>query len=115
MRPEGGLPEVIRLRDARGERPENAAGIGAFWYEPEVWTLPLSPAARVLYAGLCSFLAHGEINRRDLRNTLKDHPDEAIAAALEELQQGGLLKPLPEGPTTSYEVRSAREPGRQPS
>ena len=44
MKPEGGLPEVIRLRDARGGRPENAAGIGAFWYEPEVWTLPLSPA-----------------------------------------------------------------------
>ena len=65
----------------------------------------------MLYAGLCSFLAHGEINRRDLRGTLKDHPDEAIADALEELQLGGLLRPLPGGPTTSYEVRSAREPG----
>ncbi len=107
----GYLPEVIRLRDARGERPDNAAGIGAFWYEPEIWTLPLSPAARVLYAGLCSFLAHGEINRRDLRNTLKDHPDEAISAALEELQQGGLLRPLPGGPA-SYEVRSARQLGQ---
>lgn len=112
MKPEGDLPEVVRLRDARGERPENAAGIGAFWYEPEVWTLPLSPAARVLYAGLCSFLAHGEINRRDLRNTLKDHPDEAVAAALEELQQGGLLRPVPGDTVTAYEVRSAREPGR---
>src|SRR5215216_4227679 len=39
------LPEVIRLRDARGERPANAAGIGEFWYETEVWTLPLSPDA----------------------------------------------------------------------
>lgn len=108
------LPEVIRLRDARGERPENAAGVGAFWYEPEIWSLPLSPAAKVLYAGLCSFLAHGEINRKDLRNTLKDHPDEAVSAALEELQRGGLLKPLP-GAASSYEVRSAREPGRRPS
>ena len=106
------LPEVIRLKDARGGRPENAAGIGAFWYEPEVWTLPLSPAARVLYAGLCSFLAHGEINRRDLRNTLKDHPDTAIADALGELQRGGLLGPLPGGPTAAYEVNSARKAGR---
>ena len=55
MRTESKLPEVIQLRDARGERPENAAGIGEFWYEPEVWMLPLSPDARVLYAGLCSF------------------------------------------------------------
>lgn len=108
MEASSGLPEVIRLRDARGERPENAAGVGAFWYEPEIWALPLSPAARVLYAGLCSFLAHGEINRRDLRGTLKDHPDEAIAAALRELQQGGLLRPLP-GVGDAYEVHSARE------
>ncbi len=91
MSPE--LPEVVRLRDARGERPENAAGIGGFWYEPEVWTLPLSPAARVLYAGLCSFLGHREINRRDLRNTLKGHPDREIARALEELVRNDLLVP----------------------
>ena len=87
------LPEVIRLNDARGERPEDAAGIGAFWYEPAVWSLPLSPAARVLYAGLCSFLGHREINRRDLRNTLKGSPDPEIARALEELVDRGLLAP----------------------
>jgi preprotein translocase subunit Sec61beta len=85
------LPEVIRLRDARGERPESAAGIGEFWYEPEVWALPLSPAARVLYAGLCSFLGHREINRKDLRNTLKGHPDTEIARAIEELVRHDLL------------------------
>ena len=67
----GELPEVTYLYDARDVRPQNAAGIGDFWYEPEIWALPLSPAARVLYAGLCSFLGHGEINRQDLRNTLK--------------------------------------------
>lgn len=91
MKPSLTLPEVIRLRDARGKRPENAAGIGEFWYEAEVWTLPLSPDARVLYAGLCSFLAHREINRQDLRNTLKDRPDMEIARALEELVGHDLL------------------------
>ena len=106
------LPEVVRLRDARGERPQNAAGIGLFWYEPEVWALPISPAARVLYAGLCSFLAQGEINRKDLRATLKDHPDGAIAEALEELVGSGLLLPITTTTGASYEVRSAREPGR---
>ena len=102
MKPAPTLPEVIRLRDARGGRPENAAGIGEFWYEPEVWTLPLSPAARVLYAGLCSFLGHREINRHDLRNTLKGHPDGEIARALEELVRHYLLVPDALG----YEVRS---------
>jgi preprotein translocase subunit Sec61beta len=103
-----GLPEVIRLRDARGERPENAAGIGLFWYEPEVWALSISPAARVLYAGLCSFLAQGEINRKDLRNTLRDHPDDAIAEAINELVGGGLLVPVSGGSQPAYEVRPAR-------
>jgi preprotein translocase subunit Sec61beta len=101
------LPEVIRLQDARGLRPENAAGIGEFWYEPEVWTLPLSPDARVLYAGLCSFLDHREINRRDLRNTLVGHPDGEIARALEELVRHDLLAPASRG----YEVRSVGEFG----
>jgi hypothetical protein len=101
------LPEVIRLRDARGGRPENAVGIGEFWYEPEVWTLPLSPDARVLYAGLCSFLGHREINRQDLRNTLKGHPDAEIARALEELVRHYLLAPASLG----YEVRSIGEFG----
>ena len=104
-----GLPEVVQLRDARGERPENAAGIGLFWYEPEVWALPISPSARVLYAGLCSFLAPGEINRKDLRGTLKDHPNERIAGAFDELVAHGLLAPVSGGATPTYEVRSARK------
>ena len=110
MNPGDDLPEVIGLRDDRGERPENAAGIGLFWYEPEVWALPISPTARVLYAGLCSFLAQGEINRKDLRGALKDHPDEAIAAAFDELVGQGLLRPIP-APNAFFEVRSARDPG----
>jgi hypothetical protein len=97
------LPEVIRLRDTRGGPPENAVGIGEFWYEPEVWTLPLSPDARVLYAGLCSFLGHREINRQDLRNTLKGHPDREIARVLEELVRHYLLVP---DASQGYEVRS---------
>ena len=108
MKPTPTLPEVIRLRDARGERPESAAGIGGFWYEPEVWTLPLSPDARVLYAGLCSFLGHKEINRRDLRNTLKDRPDVEIARTIEELVRHELLVP---DDTRGYEVRSLDEFG----
>lgn len=106
------LPEVIRLRDARGERPQNTAGIGEFWYEPEIWSLPLSPAAKVLYAGLCSFLAHAEINHRDLRNTLKDRTDEEIVEALEDLVRYGLLAPI-DGSTgddlPAYQVRSVRD------
>ena len=108
----GTIPEVIRLRDARGGKPENAAGIGAFWYEPEVWTLPISPTARVLYAGLCSFLPPGEINRKDLRNTLKDHPDAAISEAFDELVGNGLLCPVSGGDVPAYEIRPARERGR---
>ena len=101
---------MVRLLDARGERPENAAGIGLFWYEPEVWALPISPSARVLYAGLCSFLAQGEINRKDLRGTLKDHTDEAIAEAIDELVGQGLLVTVSGGNLPAYEVRSARTP-----
>jgi hypothetical protein len=100
------LPEVIRLRDARGERPENAAGIGEFWYEPEVWTLPISPDARVLYAGLCSFLGHREINCKDLRNTLKDRPDREISRSIEELVLHSLLVPADDG---AYEVCAVDE------
>jgi preprotein translocase subunit Sec61beta len=105
-----GLPEVVRLLDARGERPQSAAGIGHFWYEPEIWALPISPSARVLYAGLCSFLAQGEINRKDLRGTLKDHPDEAIARAIGVLLDSRLLVPVEGGSLPAYEVRSARAP-----
>jgi hypothetical protein len=105
------LPEVTRLYDARPSRPENAVGIGDFWYEPEVWDLPLSPASRVLYAGLCSFLGHGEINRRDLRNTLKDCSDKEIAEALEELVRHSLVvsEPVPGRDVAGYTVRSVEE------
>jgi hypothetical protein len=105
----GELPEVTYLYDARAVRPQNAAGIGDFWYEPEIWALPLSPAARVLYAGLCSFLGHGEINRKDLRNTLKSCSDAGIAGALEELVRHNLLATGPEGNLARYTVRSVRE------
>ncbi len=101
----GDLPEVTLLRDTRPSRPENAVGIGDFWYEPGVWRLPLSPAARVLYAGLCSYLGQGEVNRKDLRNTLKDCSDAEIAGALAELARHGLLVPAHRG----YEVRSVDE------
>lgn len=102
------LPEVISLHDARGERPENAVGIGGFWYEPEVWTLPLSPAPKVLYAGLCSFLGHGQINRKDLRASLKDSSEEEIAAALDELTRHGFLKLL-DMALPGFAVRSVGE------
>jgi hypothetical protein len=92
---EGELPEVTLLCDARGERPESAVGIGALWYEPEVWSLPLSPAARVLYASLCFFLARGEINRTDLRNTLKSCSDAEILGAFDELVHHTLLAVQP--------------------
>ncbi|MGB3635778.1 MAG: hypothetical protein WA982_17210 [Rubrobacteraceae bacterium] len=92
------LPEVTFLQDTRGERPSNAVGAGEFWYEPEVWTLPgLSPAARVLYTGLCSFLGPGEINHHDLRNTLKANTDGEISAAFDELVHQKLLEPTSRG------------------
>lgn len=100
----GGLPEVVFLTDERGERPQNAAGAGDFWYEPEVWALPLSPAAKVLYASLCSYIGHGEIHRHDLRATLKDSSDKEIAEALEELVDYDLLSSASGG----YVVHSIR-------
>jgi hypothetical protein len=106
------LPEVTLLHDARPARPENAAGVGDFWYEPEVWSLPLSPATRVLYASLCSFLGQGEINRKDLRNALKDCSDVEILGALEELVRHNLLVPKPtprDKAFASYTVRSVEE------
>ncbi|WP_047866084.1 hypothetical protein [Rubrobacter aplysinae] len=86
------LPEVTPLEDARPERPADAVGIGEFWYEPAIWEAPVSPAARVLYAGLCSFVPNGKINRRDLRNTLEGTPDPEIQATLDELVQESLLQ-----------------------
>jgi hypothetical protein len=107
------LPEVTLLYDARGPRPENAAGIGEFWYEPEIWSLPLSPSSKVLYAGLCSFLRHGQINRKDLRGALKNCTDEEITAALQALIRHGLLSPAPRVPPAEtlpgYTVRSVKE------
>ena len=86
------LPEVTPLEDARSGRPADAIGIGEFWYEPAIWEAPVSPAARVLYAGLCSFLPNGKINRRDLRNTLEGSPDAEISQTLDELVEAGLLR-----------------------
>ena len=105
------LPEVTLLRDARGGRPQSAVGIGDFWYEPEVWSLPLSPAARVLYAGLCSFLTRGEINRKDLRNTLKSCSDAEILGTFRELTHHNLLaqRPTSKGDLASYAVRSVQD------
>lgn len=106
------LPEVTVLADARGPRPENAVGIGGFWYEPEVWSLPVAPAAKVLYAGLCSYLGHGQINRKDLRETLRSGTDEEIAGALEDLVRHGLLLPGERttrgGNLPGFEVRSVK-------
>ena len=104
------LPEVTLLRDARGPRPPNAVGAGEFWYEPAVWTLPgLSPAAQVLYTGLCSFLGPGEINHHDLRNTLKASADQEIATAFDELSHHNLLASVKAGSLQRYEVRSVME------
>jgi hypothetical protein len=107
------LPEVTILFDTRGTRPGNAAGVGEFWYEPEIWSLPLSPASKVLYAGLCSFLGHGQINRRDLRGTLKERDDEDIATAFGHLVRHKLLVPADRiknsGTMPGYEVRSVKE------
>lgn len=102
------LPEVTLLVDSRGERPPNAVGIGEFWYEPEVWQLPLSPAAKVLYAGLCSYLGHREINRKDLRNTLKSSTDREISGALDELVRHSLFVPAG-GTPPGYRVNSVRK------
>jgi hypothetical protein len=86
------LPEVTPLEDARPVRPADAVGIGEFWYDPGIWEAPVSPAARVLYAGLCSFAPNGKINRRDLRNTLEGAPDPEVQAALDELVEAKFLK-----------------------
>ena len=102
------LAEVTLLYDARPGRPQGAVGVGEFWYEPGVWSLPLSPGARVLYAGLCSFLGHGEINRKDLRNVLKDRSDREILGTFKELVGHDLLAPDPSG---GYGVRSVGEFG----
>lgn len=115
MRIEDRLPEVTLLHDVRGARPENAVGIGEFWYEPEVWSLPLLPASKVLYAGLCSFLGHGQINRKDLRGALIGYADGEISATLQDLVRHGLLVPVSRaassGPLPGYQVRSVRRFG----
>jgi hypothetical protein len=107
------LPEVTILFDVRGARPENAVGVGEFWYQPEVWSLPLSPTSKVLYAGLCSFLGHGQINHKDLRGTLKERTDEEITVALEHLVRHKLLVPSDKitnsGTLPGYEIRSVKE------
>ena len=113
MKAETVLPEVTLLHDAREARPENPVGVGDFWSEPEVWSLPLPPASKVLYAGLCSYLRHGQINRKDLRGTLKNSSDEEIAGALEDLVRHGLLVSAEEVVSScglsGYKVRSVKE------
>jgi hypothetical protein len=110
---ENKLPEVTLLHDARGTRPDNAVGVGEFWYEPEVWALPLPPTSKVLYAGLCSFLGHGQINRKDLRNNLKDCSDEDIIMAHEHLVLHGLLvsasRTTRSGVVPGYTVQSIKD------
>ncbi len=112
-KPRATLPEVTLLLDARGPRPPNAVGIGEFWYEPEIWSLPLPPAPKVLYAALCSFLGHGQINRRDLRNALKGSTHEELATALKDLVRHRLLVPADRvtnsGTVAGFEVRSVKE------
>ncbi|HZY66072.1 MAG TPA: hypothetical protein VFE21_09355 [Rubrobacteraceae bacterium] len=51
----------------------------------------------MLYAGLCSFAGHREINRKDLRNVLKGSTDEEINEAFEELIRRNLLEPSSRG------------------
>lgn len=99
------LPEVTLLFDGRGPRPSNAIGVGGLWYEPEVWQLPMGPAEKVLYAGLCSHMGHRQINRKDLRATLAGSTDEQIADALEGLARHGLLVPT-SGTLPGYELQS---------
>ena len=112
MKTEAALPEVTLLYDARGARSENAVGVGDFWYEPKVWTLYLYPTSKVLYAALCSFLGHGQINRKeDLRAALKGCTDKEIAGAFEDLLRRGLLAPVTAdtGVLPGYEVHSTEE------
>ena len=96
----------------RGEHPDNAAGIGEFWYEPEVWSLPISLRPRPL-CGPVLLLGHREINRKDLRNTLKGSANaEILAQAFEELVRRNLLRPTsqrPGGILPEYAVQSVSE------
>ena len=107
----GELPEVTLLYDARTVRPHNA--VGEFWYEPELWSLPLSPASRVLYTAVCAFLGHGEINRKDLRNALRSSTDAEIARTFEDLVRHNLLSPTPKttpgGTVVGYTVHSIKD------
>lgn len=75
MKTEETLPEAILLHAARGGRPENTAGAGNSGASRRSSRSPSPPAPKVLYAGLCSFLGYGQINRKNLRNTLKDRTD----------------------------------------
>jgi hypothetical protein len=104
------LPEVTLLRDTRGPRPQNAVGVGDLWYEPEVWRLSVPPAEKVLYWGLCSHVGHGQINRKDLRATLKESGDADIASALRGLVRRGLLVPFDADNLPGFEVRSVAGP-----
>jgi hypothetical protein len=83
---------------------------GALVRAGEAWSLLLSLTARVLYAGLCSFLGHGEVNRKDLRNALKNCSDAEVISAFAELVHRNLLapKPVSRGGLASYAVSSVQ-------
>ncbi len=102
------LQEVTLLCDARGTSAERGGDRGVLVRAGEAWSHPLSPTARVLYASLCSFLGHGEINRQDLRNALKSCSDAEILRTFEELVHHNLL--TPKAPSRdSYALRSVQE------
>ena len=104
------LPEVTLLYDARGRRTLSAWATSGT--SRRSGTPPL-PRREGSLAGLCSFLGHGQINRKDLRGTLKNSTDEEIVAAHEDLVHHGLLVPADEvmgcGVLSGYRVRSMRE------
>ena len=100
------LPEVTLLRDARPSRPENSVGIGDFWYEPEVWSLPLSPPRVSSTRASAPTSDTARSTAATSRNTLKDCSDEEVAAALQELVRHSLLVPEPKENLASYAVLS---------
>ena len=104
------LPEATLLYDARGVSAERGRHRGVL-VRAEIWSLLVSPAARILYAGRCSFLGHGEINGTDFRNALKNCSNVEVPNAFEELVHRNLLAPKPAfgDSLASYAVRSVQE------
>jgi hypothetical protein len=90
------LPEVTLLYDGRGDRRLLVRAGG------------LVPPP-LLYAGLSSFLGHGEINRKDVRNVLKGRPDREILGTFKALVHHNLLRPTSKECVASYAVLSVRD------